>query len=884
MDNKIIEDIIIKISDLPNQTYNREETESISKTIIRIIYDGIRPFVSNIVLFWNNSIDGNVEVINEKEFYPMPFDYNPYFDDSIIHINECIYPINGSDVYMKYEKYFKHQISWWSSICVLPIINIHKNKKGAIILLSSLNDLVISKDQIDSLYKAINETFNLIEVYSFITQLSDFTSIPRSQKTLSNKYNTLTEALKVYKDNIVHFSLWKIDDICYEDFNVIKEKSQNFIGIPTEDIQAYRLNSFDNHRVVEYVNSLIHAGIRDEFKNKIEIELSKYIKYELFQEEDINNNSCLTKNYCDIIGIKPEITWIIYIPIFPIRINDKTDKINILCLYINNLQNSIFKNYGILSMLSRKIYESFTLHNQLIRNDTTKKILEIDNNDESEFYKEAADILIDKNQCESCYIYMIEKTNLLRLLVGRETKKTVEEKKLSKYEIPIENNRIITIKLSVTISTDDDFMKSLKNDINNEISNINVRDYYLYYGDYPHKIYSGIVIPIRDNKQNFVGFVLFTNKKVLNGNVEEKYSPYFSSHNQSIVSPSIESIYRYKLLRDSIKNRDLLLKKIRHEIPHEVNLINKGTNNIKEYFIEKCNDSKKTLTSNISELEYFSRKLSIINQIALANTRIELFTSFATTLNFSREEILRKRKTLNFTTYLNSVKDIFREEAKTRGIDIKFYEEKIDYKIENVSRFYELAIHNIIFNAIRYSRFGTCVEVRMKPGIIEVINYGIGIKPEENERIYEEGFRGEEAILVTPDGMGFGLFLARKVIHAHNGHFLNQKTEKLYDYNPFGIISFCNFIDSNNGLLLFNELIKDKLLKISNSEYDKFKAEMTDILQLGNKFSIIDKESVYNLLKSEFCTEEDYQMNFSHFIKQFLKCNIYKTTFTITYI
>lgn len=888
-----MQDVIKKITDLPNQTYNREDTKSISKAIVRIIYDEFRPIISNIVVMWNNPVNYTETVINDTEFYPLPFNYKPFFKDSIVQIKECIYPLNGHDILINYDEYFKNEITYWKSICVIPIFNIHNNKKGAIILLSSRNDLTLLKDQIDLLHNAINETVDLFEVYSFITQLSDFTLIPRPKKTLSNKYNTLSEALKIYKDNIVHFSIWKIDDICDEDFNVIKEKSQNFIENPTEEKQVYRLKYSDHHRIIQYIKYLIEIGIRDEFKEANEIEkekrkkkkvdLSKYIKYEMFREEDINNNSCLTKKYCDVIGIKPDKTWIIYIPIIPVRLNERTDKMNILCLYVNDLQNSIFKNSGILSMLSRKVYESFTLHNQLIRNDTTKKILELRDNNEYQFFKDAADILIDKNQCESCYIYMLEKSNILRLIIGREEHKTIEKNSLNKYEIPINESRKILIQLSIKVSNDEDFSQFLTKKISGEFSNSEKKEYYLHYGDYANKIYSGILIPIRDNNQNFVGFVLFTNKKVTNGHVEEKYSPYFSSHNESIVSPSIESIYRYKLLRDSIKNRDLLLQKIRHEIPHEVNLINKGINDIKGYFIEKYIAATETIPLDNSDIEYLSRKLSIINQLALANTRIELFTSFATTLNFSKEEILRKRKTLNFKTYINSVKDIFREEAKSRGIDIKFNEEKIDYKIENVSRFYELAIHNIIFNAIRYSRFGTCVEVSMRSGIIEVINYGIGIKSEEYDRIYDEGFRGDEAIKVSAEGLGFGLFLARKVIHAHDGHYLIQKSEKLYDYNPYGIISFCNFLDNNNGLQLLNGLINDKLLKLSDVEYEKFKAEMANVLQSASKYYTIDKVAVYNMLKSEFCSEQDKQMNFGLFKSQFLKCNIYKTTFTIIY-
>lgn len=936
-----MDNIIRQISDLPNLTNEWSEKESVSTTIMRIIYDELRPIISNAVILWDNSIGKS---IIENEFYPKQFKFNyaSYFEDNIVLINKCIYPIKGKEAAFKYENYLKSPISGLYSLCVLPIFNKCNNRKGIIILFSSHSDIPLLNEQIDCLQKTINETLYLYAHYSFIAQLSDFTHTERPNKTLSNKYDTLSKALKIHKNNIRHFSIWKIDDISEDKFNVIKEKSQNFEDIENEKQQTYRLNSSDNenHRIINYINnSMIKKGIRDEFKkeqstetDRKKINLSKYIKYDVFTENNINPNSCFTKEYCEKVKIIPNETEIVYIPIVPVRLNVKTDTINILCLYINNLQDTIFKDLSIISMLSRKVYESLTLHNQLLRNDTTKKILEIDK-DDTDYYFIAAEILRNKNQCTGCYIYMKEKTDYLRMIIGVEKKE--EEKDASKViaektndkEFTISKIRLQTPKTRVLYDDDDLFCEFLKELITIETSSeieysSKKRDYYLHYGNYFKEqqdlVYSAILIPIRDKDNDFVGFVLFTNKYVSNGEADQKFSPYFSAHNESIVSPSIESIYRYKLLQDSIKNKDILLRKIRHEIPHEVNLINKQVKEIEGYLHLRHGEAEKHKSNAFveyakeivpkekeieiqkeiveirekkynSDIEFYSRKLSVINQLALSNTRIELITNFATSANFTEREILKRRKTLNFTTYINSVKDIFREEAKSKGVDIIFNEEKANYNIENVSRFYELAIHNIIFNAIRYSRFGTCVEVSMCPGTIEVTNYGIGIKPEEKDKIYEENYRGDEAIKVTEDGLGFGLYLARKVIHAHKKqgitHKLTHQSIELYECNYAGICSFCNFLDSSpDGFRLLNGFIKDDVLKVAWLDYQNFRTEMnTRLVQSEYKHNPLNKEIVYNFIETEFRTEDDKQINFNLFRKLFLECNVYKTIFTIKF-
>ena len=343
-------------------------------------------------------------------------------------------------------------------------------------------------------------------------------------------------------------------------------------------------------------------------------------------------------------------------------------------------------------------------------------------------------------------------------------------------------------------------------------------------------------------------------------------------------------------LKDEKEQRELLLGRIRHEIPNEVNLIQTATNEIKEYFLDKYKEEQKQKDNNseFPKESYYTRKLSVVNQLALSNIRIELFTGFATSVNFTKEEILKKLKTLNLTTYINSMKDVYRTAARDKGIDISFKEPEKNQKhtIEKVSRFYELAIHNIIFNAIRYSRFGTCVEVFMnQPGVIEIVNYGIGIKEEDNKKIYEESFRGSEAKNFAEDGLGFGLYLAKKVINAHDGHSLTHRSEKLNDVNCAGVDSFCNYFDSlsDMGWKLFNELIPDERLKVSLPDYKSYRKKMKSICEQFNyDYKEIDESIVSDFVNSKFGSNN--QIDFDGFQQLYLECEVYKTVFTIKFI
>jgi two-component system OmpR family sensor kinase len=82
-----------------------------------------------------------------------------------------------------------------------------------------------------------------------------------------------------------------------------------------------------------------------------------------------------------------------------------------------------------------------------------------------------------------------------------------------------------------------------------------------------------------------------------------------------------------------------------------------------------------------------------------------------------------------------------------------------------------LAIHNLLENALKFSRPGDTLELRaFEDGadiVIEVADTGPGIPEQEQPHVWEELYRGEAGRGIP--GSGLGLALVRAIAERHNG-------------------------------------------------------------------------------------------------------------------
>lgn len=114
--------------------------------------------------------------------------------------------------------------------------------------------------------------------------------------------------------------------------------------------------------------------------------------------------------------------------------------------------------------------------------------------------------------------------------------------------------------------------------------------------------------------------------------------------------------------------------------------------------------------------------------------------------------------------------------AKSHDMKLAFHAPKTPIMIAIDEAKVRQVIMNFVDNAIYYSRANSTITVNVeaKDNAVNftVVDAGIGVPPEEQAMLFNKFFRAKNARKQRPDGTGVGLYLAKKVITAHDGKMI----------------------------------------------------------------------------------------------------------------
>lgn len=215
--------------------------------------------------------------------------------------------------------------------------------------------------------------------------------------------------------------------------------------------------------------------------------------------------------------------------------------------------------------------------------------------------------------------------------------------------------------------------------------------------------------------------------------------------------------------------------------------------------IENLLTSQKRLTQDISHelrspLARLNVALELAKQKSLNETTAPLLMRIETESNRLNEMIGRllilsklesgahdfDKQKVNLAKLIETVAADADFEAKAKNKSVKIIEKQDCFVVGN-ENLLRSAVENVMRNAVRYTKENTAVEISLKNGSgnakITVRDYGEGVPEAELEKLFRPFYRIGEARERKTGGIGLGLAIAERAVHAHEGTIKAQNTE-----------------------------------------------------------------------------------------------------------
>ena len=177
--------------------------------------------------------------------------------------------------------------------------------------------------------------------------------------------------------------------------------------------------------------------------------------------------------------------------------------------------------------------------------------------------------------------------------------------------------------------------------------------------------------------------------------------------------------------------------------------------------------------------------LGVVHRIAdrMVDEAHRLSRTIDDLLELSRIELGEEpvRDVVTVADVVDGAVDRARQLAEVRTIGIEVFEVPPGVRVLGDRRQLVSALGNLVENAVKYSEPGSAVQVRVRVegSSVElmVADHGIGIPPQDHDRIFERFYRVDKGRSRDTGGTGLGLSIVRHVATNHRGDVLVSSQE-----------------------------------------------------------------------------------------------------------
>lgn len=200
---------------------------------------------------------------------------------------------------------------------------------------------------------------------------------------------------------------------------------------------------------------------------------------------------------------------------------------------------------------------------------------------------------------------------------------------------------------------------------------------------------------------------------------------------------------------------------VSHELKTPLTALREGSDLLSEEVVGKLTDEQREVARILKQ-----------NSLTLEKLIQDLLTYSQTQ---SAERLTRRTafdmKPLQLKDLIDEVVDLQKIAIVAKSLTIRRECEKTSYQGD--AEKLRVVVDNLLSNAIKYSPVGGTVVLRLgkhkENAVIEVIDNGPGIPPEDRDRIFDPFYRGQAAAKSATKGTGLGLAIVRDYVEMHHG-------------------------------------------------------------------------------------------------------------------
>lgn len=266
-----------------------------------------------------------------------------------------------------------------------------------------------------------------------------------------------------------------------------------------------------------------------------------------------------------------------------------------------------------------------------------------------------------------------------------------------------------------------------------------------------------LITAIYDDKRDLIGFSKVTRDVTDRRRLEEKLRRGNEELDERVRERTMQ-------LEQAVKARDEFMGIVSHELRTPVTSLRLQAQVAMRQL--KRNDISSFHEKSVKFVSGAERQLDRLSK---------LIEDMLDVSRISMDRLFLERTPMDLKDLVRETIDRFEDQSSELGCHILFEGEPVE--VLGDSHRLEQVFSNLLINAIKYGP-GKPIFVSVKrlgaKAAVKIVDQGVGIAPEDQERVFDRFERAVSANEVS--GLGLGLYISRKIVEAHNGTLSVEST------------------------------------------------------------------------------------------------------------